>query len=140
MKIQQQFIMRALDLSDRSPQRGFRVGSVLTNGKTILSEGVNHLSTMRLKQVFSTHAELAALAKARHYNLRGATIYIANKAKSGNIRLAKPCVVCAAALSSAGVRYAIYTIDNNNIGVCDLDAETELYYCAADGEGYRDNK
>ena len=92
----------------------------MKNGKEV-GTGWSHVSSLRLNNLYSIHAEIHALARCRHLDLKNATAYISTVSrKSGNLTSAKPCLSCAIALYSAGIRTAIYTIDNANYGVLDL--------------------
>lgn len=112
---------RAVSIAKRSPQKRFMTGAVIIkNGKEI-STGWSHVSNLRLSNLYSIHSEIHALARGRHSNLKDAIAYVATiSRKSGNLTLAKPCLSCAIALYSVGIRRAVYTIDNANYGVLDL--------------------
>lgn len=63
----------------------------------------------------STHAEIAVLKRAK--NVRGSTVYVARVLRNGQRGLARPCKRCQADLVAAGVRQAIWTINDNSYGV-----------------------
>lgn len=133
------YLNNAIKAAKRSPQRGYKVGCCIVKKNEIISTGVNHVPYSRPRSLFSIHAELHALAKARHKDLHGASAWVANIAHSGNVRLAKPCLTCAIALASAGIKLVHYTIDDNNTGTVDLNGEIDssMFYKAADRNGYR---
>lgn len=126
MNADKKILDRATVIAKRSPQKRFMTGSIIMkNGKEV-GTGWSHVSSLRLNNLYSIHAEIHALGRSRHLDLKGATAYIANiSRKSGNLTLAKPCLSCAIALYSAGIRTAIYTIDNANYGVLDLTKDLD---------------
>lgn len=136
MKIKTEYLDRAKYIALRSPQVKFRVGAILVKNNKILSDGVNHSSHMHYSSTLSMHAEAHCLARAHKANLDGAVIYVAVIKHNGNIVLGKPCIVCATLLAAAGVTHAIYTIDNNNFGVANLQTETS-WYRSANGQGVK---
>jgi deoxycytidylate deaminase len=99
-------------------------GCVIVAKKKIISTGCSHSSSFRLSQLHSIHAELHALLRGRHSNLRNATAYIGTKArKSGNIVNSAPCLACAIALRAAGVMDVYYTVSKGNMEYMSLEDE-----------------
>lgn len=121
MKEYDSSLKRAVKIALRSPQKRFMTGSILLTKDGHEIAGWSHKSNVRLHNLESVHAEIHALGRGRHMNLEGATAYIATVArKSGNITNSRPCLTCAIALNSVGIKTAIYTIDNATYGVLDL--------------------
>jgi deoxycytidylate deaminase len=88
-------------------------GCVIVKKKKILSNGCAHSSSFRLHELSSIHAEIHALGRGRFEDLSEATAYVMTMArKSGNLTNSTPCLTCAIALRSSGIKRAIYTIDN----------------------------
>lgn len=117
------FLDRAAYIAERCTFKRFKVGAVLVKQDRVISEGWAHVPQMRLANTRSMHAEIHALARGRHQNLHGATIFVATVSrKSGNRTNSRPCVSCAAALRAAGVRLAVYTIAGGKQEMFDLDA------------------
>lgn len=72
-----------------------------------------HMDGVPLEEC-STHAEVAALKRVKR--AEGATIYVARVLRSGKPGLARPCKRCQKDLIAAGIRQAIWTIDENSYG------------------------
>lgn len=95
------------------------VGAVLVRGGRVLSAAPNDFRNPASMggvpfEECSTHAEVATLRRAKH--TQGATIYVARVLRTGVRGLAKPCRRCQADLIDAGVRQAIWTINDNSYG------------------------
>lgn len=97
-----------------------RFAAVLTNHKGKTWIGFNSYRTHPLQYKFSgnsdqicTHAEIAALAKAcrngPYIDLSEYTMYVARVLKDGTPALARPCPVCAGAISEFGVGNVVWT-------------------------------
>lgn len=96
------------------------VGAVLIRGGRMLAGASNDLrndaSTDGVPFLeCSTHAEVAALKRVKRPE--GSTVYVARVLRDGTRGLAKPCVRCQRDLIDAGVRQAIWTIDEFSYGV-----------------------
>ncbi len=111
--------------TNRSTHKRHMSGCVIVNRKgDIISDGCSHASSFRLNELNSIHAEIHAVARGRHDNLRGCIAYIQTTArKSGNIVVGKPCLSCAISLRSVGIETAIYTVDNETFAGLDLEAD-----------------
>lgn len=97
---------------------------IVSKGGEILSDGCAHVSNIRMTELASVHAEIHALGRGRHRKLEGATAYVMAQArKSGNTVVGKPCLVCAIAMRSAGIREVIYSISNNDFAKLDLESD-----------------
>jgi len=110
----------------RSTHRRHQTGCVIVKNREIISSGCSHSSSFRLNELHSIHAEIHALGRGRFENLDGAEAYICTIArKSGNVTYSAPCLTCAIALRTAGIRDVWYTD-----GVSDLwshmDTESNL--------------
>lgn len=125
MKDYERWIVDATKFASRSPQKRFNTGAVAVMDGKMVSAGWSHIG-MRLKESYSTHAEIHALGRARHLNLSGAVMFVANiAAKSGNTTLARPCVSCAVAMYSAGIRKVYYTVDSATTSILDLSIDLQ---------------
>jgi len=134
VRIDEKFLLEAAKYSDRCTFKRFKTGCVVVKDRKVVSAGWSHFSEIRRNDLFSVHSEIHSLGRARHLDLTGAVAYISNiSRKSGNIALAKPCVSCAVALYSSGIRYAVYSIDKANHGVLDLSEDlSELKVYSSD--------
>lgn len=95
------------------------VGAVLVRGGRLLTGASNSLRNPANMdgiqyEECSTHAEVAAIRRAK--KTQGTTIYVARLMRTGGVGLAKPCSLCQTALIKAGVRQAIWTIDETSYG------------------------
>lgn len=115
---------RAAHIAQRCNFKRFQVGAVLVdkNGH-VLSQGWAHVPETRLTTALSMHAEIHALARAKHVDLRGTFCFVATiSRKSGNRTNSRPCATCAVALRAAGVVAAVYTTGNETHETLDLEA------------------
>jgi deoxycytidylate deaminase len=95
------------------------MGAVLVKGGRVLagaSNGFRNPAGMDGVpfEMCSVHAEVATLKRAKQ--AQGATIYVARILRTGNRGLAKPCIRCENDLIAAGVKRAVWTIDNDSYG------------------------
>lgn len=97
-------------VTKRSTHKRYQVGAVIVKRGIVVADGCAHSSCRRLSQLESIHAEIHALARSRHLDLRGATAYVLTRSrKSGNMTTGLPCLTCAIALRSAGVENVKYS-------------------------------
>ncbi len=104
----------AKKIAGRSSIGKHRTGAIIFNKHgVIISNGWSHVPHYKLhSEKRSLHAELHALARGRHHKLKDASICIATLTRSSNIVNAKPCLDCAIALRSAGLRTAYFTVNS----------------------------
>src|SRR5262245_2190977 len=106
-------IEEAIKIAKRSPMLRYQTGCVLVKNNEIISNGWSHKGT-NLGSLYSMHAELHALARGRHLDLRGAEAWIATiSKKSGNLTSGKPCIRCIIALKSTGIENVYFTTKND---------------------------
>jgi deoxycytidylate deaminase len=84
-------------------------GRVISVGWNTLKNDPNNISERHMSYC-SVHAEAMAIARASQ--TAGATIYVARN-KKGQERFSKPCRGCERAISMAGIRRVVYTIDRD---------------------------
>lgn len=126
-------IDEAIKIARRSSTGKYMTGAVIIRKGKILSNGWNHIPNHKHPKLFSLHAEMHALARARHLDLHGAVVYIAALSrKSGNATLAKPCLNCAIALRAAGIEHFVCT-SSNGVITDTLDLEDFKIYRSPDG-------
>lgn len=96
----------------RSTHKRHMTGCIILNKKgKVISDGCSHSSSLRLNELRSIHAEIHALGRGRHSDLNGAIAYVETIArKSGNVTMSKPCLTCAIALRTAGIKEVIYSL------------------------------
>lgn len=120
--------VRVAQQNQRYPR--FRLGSIVYKGGSILSKGESKLNTdpvlvpegdLRLLRKLSVHAEIDALKQCG--DPKGSTIYVARVGGNGHIGLARPCKSCRVQLKEAGVKRAIYTINDREYGILYLQSE-----------------
>jgi len=117
-------IEEAIKIAKRSSTGKYMMGAVIMDRHgNILSNGWSHVPEMRRWPFFSLHAEMHALARGRHLDLDGKVCYIAAVSKkSGNVTSAMPCLHCAIALLSAGIREVYFTLNKPPYcGIMDLN-------------------
>lgn len=102
-------ILEALKSSSR-----IKMSCVLAKGNRILSIGNNDMRKTHplAKGHRKTHAEIAACAGLRPYDIEGCNAYVCRVIADGSLALAKPCPVCLSILNSMGIKKIFYTIDN----------------------------
>lgn len=90
--------------------------AVIVKGGSVLSTGFNKdknhptiVSEEHIKTHCSTHAEIDALNRVGSAD--GATMYIARVSRSGATRNSRPCTRCYEAITRAGIKKIIYTIE-----------------------------
>jgi tRNA(Arg) A34 adenosine deaminase TadA len=106
------YVERASRVARRSALT-HRHGAVLVHSPSgeVLSEGWNRVVTW-LCHKNSVHAEVDAVLKAKRaygHLFRDCTMYVVRVAKSGDLRLSKPCMACAEMLRSNGVGRVFYS-------------------------------
>lgn len=93
---------------------GYRLGAVAVRGGRVLGLGSNKLRNHRHAQAprsaWSIHAEAACLR--RILDARGATLYVARVAATGDTRLARPCPACWNLAFDAGISKIVYTTNS----------------------------
>ena len=94
------------------------LGAVVSRNRAVLALGMNKPKNdpafIDNYAACSVHAEEDALSRVAEP--KGTTIYIARLRKNGTFGLAKPCPRCQKQLRAAGIKRAIYTIDNYSYG------------------------
>lgn len=129
-KTDQMFLGRAVRIAARSSLRKHHLGCVIVQGDEIVATGWAHESQTNLCGLWSTHAEMHALMRARHLDLTGAVAYVAClSAKSGKRCLAKSCATCANELRSRGITIVHFTVHDDESGILDIEAETDTLKC-----------
>lgn len=119
------FIDEAAKIAERSTIRTHKTGAVIVGGRrydTILTNGWSHTPHYELSDgKRSMHAEIHALGRGRHFNLKGAVCHIATiSGKSGNRVSARPCLDCAIALKAAGIVTVHFTITKTKTALIHL--------------------
>jgi deoxycytidylate deaminase len=109
---------KAIQLAGMSTCRAFFHGAVISHHGKIVAVGVNRerndakIIKDAPSDMYSVHAEVAALMSCRKTNLDGAVIYVARVNKHGKPMMSKPCPNCQKALKARGIKKVCYTIDN----------------------------
>jgi len=96
-----------------------QVGSVIFDGKKILSVGCNGIRNHRkLHPKFqkfpgsgSIHAEIDAILKARR-DLKGMSLLVVRINKQGKLMLSKPCSNCIEYLNHVGIKNVYYSLSS----------------------------
>lgn len=109
-------IEEAIKIAKRSRCGKYAMGCVIYDNFDLkkLSNGWAHIPEMKNWPLYSLHAELHALARARQTDVQYAVAYIAAiSRKSGGLTTARPCRDCAIALFAAGIDTVIYTMPSH---------------------------
>ncbi len=107
----------ALKEAISSNYKQFKHGAIIERGGKIISRGINALKSPDRNEIpFSIHAEVAAIKRAGHIDLSGATLYSA-RCTATRIAMAKPCEKCMLVIRTTGIKEIVYSIDNNSWGV-----------------------
>lgn len=99
------FITEAVRIAERSTMYKHRTGAVIVHKRKIISNGWSHYPRIPTR-LRSLHAEMHAIARARHLRLKELSdvrIYIATLTKGGNVVSGRPCLHCAIGLHSLGI-------------------------------------
>ena len=110
--------------------RGFWLGAVgiRDDGAIVYSRNgsaVHDDSSFNYKTVASVHAEGRILKKLG----KGGVIYVARVSKlTRKLAMARPCGFCQANISAMDVKKVIYSINEFQYGVWDLEADTDKVY------------
>ena len=124
------FIDRAIRIAGRSTLRKHQLGCVIALDGEIVATGWAHESQTNLCGLWSTHAEMHALMRARHLDLTGAVAYVACvSVKSGLPRLGKSCATCATEMLARGIEVVHFTVDDGVAGVMEIEDEIDTLKC-----------
>ena len=89
--------------------------------REIISVGYNKHKSHPIMKVFNKkyrgfntkesniQAEMNALMKCKHINIKGATLYIYRELKNGNLGNCFPCPACQRRIITAGIKRIVYT-------------------------------
>lgn len=117
-------IDKLVKIATRSSTGKYAMGCIITDERgRIVSNGWAHVPTMRHWKLYSLHAEMHAVARARHHSQleNGQCWIIALSRKSGKFTTAMPCRDCAIALMSFGVELAMYSTPlTNHLGTFEV--------------------
>ena len=110
-------------VAEDSPHPKWHMGAVITRGSRIIATGYNvrknNPALTDGAPGTSVHAEEAALKRLVYQADRaeGCTLYVARISKTGEPRLARPCLGCWHRLIGAGIRNICYTLNGSGYGV-----------------------
>ena len=111
----------AREVSNMKKNKKVKIGTNIIQKREIISDGNNkHKSHPIMKKKkkkyrgFNTkesniHAEMNALMKCKHINIKGATIYIYRELKDGSLGNCFPCPACQRRIITAGIKRIVYT-------------------------------
>ena len=105
----------AIKIARANPEKKWKLAAVGCRGGRVVSVGMNSFQqndsppgTIHYS-CLGRHAETEMLRLA---SKPPRTVYVARVSKGGQLRLARPCKNCYAALRQAGVKKIIYTTNN----------------------------
>jgi deoxycytidylate deaminase len=110
----------ALAASKLSDYARIRIGAIIVHNNDIISVGFNRIKSHPIQKKYNIyrgfrnensyiHAEMAALVKTKHLDLKGASIYISRNNGNGENAICKPCAACMKAILDRGIRKIFYT-------------------------------
>jgi deoxycytidylate deaminase len=102
------YIDEAIKIAKRSDIRKHKTGAILIRNEKIISNGWSHVPHYKVRGR-SLHAEMHALARARHLNLNSTECVVFTLSAAGNRVSGKPCLHCAIALRAAGITTVTYS-------------------------------
>ena len=117
----ERFIAIAKEISKLSDYRKVKIGAVIVLKSEIISTGCNRHKSHPIMKIFNKkyrgfntkecniHAEMNALMKCKHINIKGATIYIYRELKDGSLGNCFPCPACQRRIITAGIKRIVYT-------------------------------
>ena len=115
------FFKKAKEEALKSTFFRIKIGCIIVKGSKILGRGVNieksHPKQKYLNKKYrgfntkesNIHAEMNALMKCKHINIKGATIYIYRELKDGSLGNCFPCPACQRRIITAGIKRIVYT-------------------------------
>lgn len=116
------FFNIAKNLSFTSEYERFRLGALITIQGKIIAKGVNSSKTHPVQRKFNnnrdeaaeftthpTHAEIAALNKAKNIDLKKAQMFIYHIGPNDKPKLARPCPACMDAIRTSGIKTIHYS-------------------------------
>ena len=121
LKKDEKYIEIARQVSKLSDYRKTKIGAVIVLKNEIISVGYNKHKSHPIMKVFNEkyrgfstkesniHAEMDALIKCKHTNIKGATIYVYRELQSGALGRCYPCSACQRRIYTAGIKRIVYT-------------------------------
>jgi deoxycytidylate deaminase len=98
-------------IARRSPLQRYKTGAVIISRSGVYT-GWAHCG-LRLRATHSVHAELHALLRARHTDVRGASIWIATlRSDTERVVMSLPCASCVELLRAAGIEDVFYAVES----------------------------
>ena len=119
------YMVLAARMAHSSSNEDYRHGAILLRGSNIIGLSTHQNRHASFGNRFrqrncghaTHHAELGCILGLDRKKTMGATMYVCRIGKGGELRLSKPCSMCAAVLRHVGVRRVFYSIDNKTMGV-----------------------
>jgi deoxycytidylate deaminase len=108
---------------ENTTEYNHKVACIITDKRgNVISQGMNSNKSHPIQAKFAKlvgkeekiylHAEISALVKCHK---EPHTIYVARITQAGNMGIAKPCLICQEAIRQAGVKFVVYTDDNDTV-------------------------
>jgi len=113
--------LRRIDGEHYSKDLQYKHAAVIVKAGRVLSIGRNrdktHPNSILIDEdgnsyTLSVHAEMDAISRVKNKDqLRGATIYIARKGRTGHPGMSCPCKMCQDLINKYGMKRAVFTTD-----------------------------
>lgn len=115
----------------------WKLGASLWRSRAQLAVGHNRSKNdpaLTAYEHCSVHAEIDALNQV--VDASGTVLYVARLTRSGLVSMARPCLRCMEAITDAGVKKVVYTVNTHQFGIikvaqyaeCDYEAEEIFSY------------
>lgn len=106
--------------AEHSTYAYFRHGAVLFDKSTVINSGFNKARFCSFSRNFTNHlyksnlhAEISCILNVPKKLTRNASVIVVRINPEGQLRNSKPCPMCQGAMSFAGIRNVIYSVDDN---------------------------
>jgi deoxycytidylate deaminase len=118
MSRHERFLARAASVAEASPHPRWSLGCIVVRGSSVIACAPNvqrnSPNVLEGGPGTSWHAEVNALRKLTYQADRaeGAVLYVVRISRTGKRRLARPCQRCFKAITAAGIKTIVYSLDD----------------------------
>jgi deoxycytidylate deaminase len=126
--------LRRIDCTEYSGSIQHKHAAVIAKGRRVLAIGRNRAKTHPSSTEVdddgnrfcrSIHAEMDAISKVKNKEmLKGATIYVARKGKTGEQGMSCPCRMCQDEINKYGLKRAVFTTKHGS-GILEFTGDNE---------------
>lgn len=101
------------------------IGAIIVYKNEIISVGTNSRKTHPIQKIYNenrnfddqesanhfVHAEMSALIKVKHHELKNMVIYIYRENKNGDLAMCRPCPACMKYIKENNIKKIYYTTE-----------------------------